>query len=108
VDALLERLNWTQIADTPLLIQSSSSDQPIPEYLLDNPTTLRTLLTSVLDITAVPRKSFFELLRHFTQDSLETEKLQEFTSLSAEGPPIHLVYMFSADKDPKHRSRRLV
>lgn len=36
-----------------------------------------------LDINSVPRRSFFALLRHFTSDELEREKLDEF--LSPEG-----------------------
>ncbi|KIM26533.1 hypothetical protein M408DRAFT_330504 [Serendipita vermifera MAFF 305830] len=85
VDALLERFGWTSMADKPLRIQQTSSSQPLPAYLLDRPTTLRNLFTSVLDISSVPRKAFFELLVHFTEDELEIGKLQEFTSLSAEG-----------------------
>lgn len=85
VDALLERFGWKELAEKPLCIEQPSSTQPLPSYLLDHPTTLRELFTSVLDITSVPRKSFFELLVHFTEDPLEIDKLREFTSLSAEG-----------------------
>jgi sulfite reductase alpha subunit-like flavoprotein len=41
------------------------------------------LFTQYLDFNAVPRRSFFEYLRHFTSDELEREKLDEF--LSREG-----------------------
>lgn len=41
-------------------------------------TTLRSLITKHAEITAVPRKSFIELLSHFTTDQLETDKLREF------------------------------
>lgn len=39
----------------------------------------------MLDISCVPRKSFFEFLVHFTADEQEREKFEEFVSLSAEG-----------------------
>ncbi|EED81903.1 predicted protein [Postia placenta Mad-698-R] len=41
------------------------------------------LLCTYLDISAVPRRSFFAMLRHFVSDKLEEEKLDEF--LSPEG-----------------------
>ncbi|XP_061655969.1 NADPH-dependent diflavin oxidoreductase 1 isoform X2 [Phyllopteryx taeniolatus] len=45
--------------------------------------TLRYLAERYLDIGAVPRRSFFELLAAFSNDELEREKLAEFSS--AEG-----------------------
>uniref|UniRef100_A0A3Q2YKF2 NADPH-dependent diflavin oxidoreductase 1 n=1 Tax=Hippocampus comes TaxID=109280 RepID=A0A3Q2YKF2_HIPCM len=50
---------------------------------LQQPCTLRYLVESYLDIAAVPRRSFFELLATFSNDELEREKLAEFSS--AEG-----------------------
>jgi sulfite reductase alpha subunit-like flavoprotein len=47
--------------------------------------TLRTLLTHHLDISAVPRRAFFELIRHFASDSQEAEKLAEFASEDGPG-----------------------
>lgn len=40
--------------------------------------TLRLLFGRYLDINAVPRKGFFALLRHFTTDEMESDKLDEF------------------------------
>ena len=45
--------------------------------------TFRDLFIKYLDIFGVPRRSFFEMLAHFTKDELQTERLQEFAS--AEG-----------------------
>ena len=45
--------------------------------------TFRDLFIKYLDISGVPRRSFFEMLAHFTEDELQTERLQEFAS--AEG-----------------------
>jgi len=43
-----------------------------------NPPTLRSLATNYLDICSVPRRSFFELLRHFSTDMAHIEKFEEF------------------------------
>jgi sulfite reductase alpha subunit-like flavoprotein len=85
VQAILERFDWLSIADSPLNIISKSIDQPLPSHLADTTATLRELFTSVLDISCVPRKSFFEWLVHFTSDTLEKEKFEEFTSLTTDG-----------------------
>nr|XP_003229785.2 PREDICTED: NADPH-dependent diflavin oxidoreductase 1 isoform X1 [Anolis carolinensis] len=47
---------------------------------LPQPCSVRHLVTHYLDITCVPRRSFFELLSHFSTDDLEREKLREFSS----------------------------
>lgn len=46
-------------------------------------TTLRTLFSRYLDISCVPRRSFFKSIRWFAQDPSESERLSEFCS--AEG-----------------------
>lgn len=50
---------------------------------MDAPVTLREILTKYVDIAAVPRRSFFEWIRHFTRDEQHREKLDEFCT--AEG-----------------------
>lgn len=42
--------------------------------------TFRELFISYLDIFGVPRRSFFEMLAHFTKDNNQTERLREFAS----------------------------
>ncbi|KAH9919058.1 riboflavin synthase domain-like protein [Fomitopsis serialis] len=76
-------------ADDPITIthilqvtQSPNTHQSLPQFLPPT-TTLRTLFTKHLDISAVPRRSFFALLRQFVSDELEAERLDEF--LSEEG-----------------------
>lgn len=86
VDIFLETLNWTNIADSPLTITtmltgsllSTTPDlgQPLPTRF--NPPTLRTLITLHLDICSVPRRSFFEMLKHFSSDEQHVEKFTEF------------------------------
>ena len=51
---------------------------------------LRHLLTHVLDITAVPQRSFFEMLSHFATEEEEREKLLELSS--AEGADLYFNY----------------
>ncbi|XP_054249288.1 NADPH-dependent diflavin oxidoreductase 1 isoform X3 [Indicator indicator] len=48
--------------------------------LLPQPCTIRHLVTHYLDISCVPRRSFFHLLSFFSTNHLEREKLQEFSS----------------------------
>ncbi|KAF8721658.1 Anamorsin-like protein 2, partial [Rhizoctonia solani] len=80
VETLLKRLGWEDDADEPIRITPNSEDRSLPLGYPrpDTPTTLRSLITKHADINSVPRKSFIELLVHFTKDKMETEKLQEF------------------------------
>jgi len=51
---------------------------------LPQPCTVRHLVESYLDIAAVPRRSFFELLSTFATNELEREKLAEFSSAAGQ------------------------
>ncbi|PPQ97555.1 hypothetical protein CVT26_002340 [Gymnopilus dilepis] len=82
VDSFLSTMSWTDSANQPIEIEQIMQDQTLPDHL-PKITTLRDLFTRFLDFNAVPRRSFFLYLRHFTTDELEREKLDEF--LSAEG-----------------------
>lgn len=75
-------MGWANVADEPFTIKHTLLDQSLPMHL-PSVLTLRTLFTKYLDINAVPRRSFFSLLRHFATDTQEKEKLEEFAS--AEG-----------------------
>jgi sulfite reductase alpha subunit-like flavoprotein len=59
------------------LLFNEHSDQTLPDHLPPS-ATLRTIFTRYLDINAVPRYGFFEILHHFAGNTLEREKLQEF------------------------------
>ncbi|XP_030631210.1 NADPH-dependent diflavin oxidoreductase 1 [Chanos chanos] len=61
------------------LTPTDSSVVSVPS-LLPQPCTIRCLVESFLDIAAVPRRSFFELLATFATNELEREKLSEFCS----------------------------
>ncbi|CAL1697805.1 unnamed protein product [Somion occarium] len=82
VESFLSSMGYANIADEPFTIEHNFPDQSLPDHLPET-ATLRQLFTRYLDITAVPKRSFFSTLRHFTTDELEREKLDEF--LSEEG-----------------------
>lgn len=85
VDQLMERMGWTDVADkrihfAPTKPISPGAFYPSPPISLSgSSTTLRTLLTEHLDITAIPRRSFISLIAHFTEDQFHRDRLLEFT-----------------------------
>jgi sulfite reductase alpha subunit-like flavoprotein len=91
VNEMLTLMGWTDVADKPVsfipgaLLQGRPEDElpapPIP-YLVNtesSPVTIRTLLTEYLDIRAIPRRSFFANIAHYTTDEQHKERLLEFT-----------------------------
>ncbi|CCX34077.1 NADPH dependent diflavin oxidoreductase-like protein 1 [Pyronema domesticum] len=83
VDHFLELQSWTHLADRPLrlLPHPSLSPDAIPPCPISTPVTpltLRTLLTHHLDITSIPRRSFFLLAASLTSDATHAERLAEF------------------------------
>ena len=85
VDQLLQRMNWMNIADTeiqftPTNVPDGGGFYPSPTVLLSAESiTLRKLLTEHLDLTAIPHRSFFSLIAHFTEDQFHKDRLLEFT-----------------------------
>ncbi|KAH8093162.1 riboflavin synthase domain-like protein [Cristinia sonorae] len=82
VDAFLICAGYANIADEEFTIEHTLTDQSLPDHM-PRTITLRTLFSRYLDINAVPRRSFFSMLRYFVSDELEKEKIDEF--LSPEG-----------------------
>jgi len=86
VSQLLRRMGWTDIADKPIHFTPKkpldrSGFYPSPPISLScTTTTLRTLLMEHLDLTAIPRRSFFSLIAHFTDDQIQKDRLLEFTN----------------------------
>ncbi|KAM4527105.1 NADPH-dependent diflavin oxidoreductase 1 [Odontesthes bonariensis] len=62
----------------------SAADKAAVPARLPRPCTVRHLVESYLDIAAVPRRSFFELLSTFATNELEREKLAEFSSAAGQ------------------------
>ena len=87
VDKLLTRMGWTAVADEEMtFVRNSNSNThdsypppPIEFRSTTIPMTLRTLLTNSLDLTAIPKRSFFSLMAHFTDDQMQKERLLDFT-----------------------------
>lgn len=92
VGEMLKLMDWSDVADKPLsfapgaLLQGRREDQlpapPIPCLAVtgSSPVTLRTLLTEYLDIRAIPRRSFFASIAHYTTDEQHKERLLDFTN----------------------------
>lgn len=85
VNLLLKHQDWTEVADKPIMFTPTMAvadaslypSPPIPS--LSETTTLRSLLTEHLDLTAIPRRSFFSWIAHFTNDQFQRGRLIEFT-----------------------------
>ncbi|XP_045923314.1 NADPH-dependent diflavin oxidoreductase 1 isoform X1 [Micropterus dolomieu] len=61
----------------------ATNDTAVPARL-PQPCSVHHLVESYLDIAAVPRRSFFELLSTFATNELEREKLAEFSSAAGQ------------------------
>ncbi|KAJ5087793.1 hypothetical protein N7456_011409 [Penicillium angulare] len=83
VQSFLDIMGWNDHADKPIsLVPAGNIPSPSPIPGLDAyPTlTLRSLLIDYLDIKAIPRRSFFSAIAHYTNDELQKERLIEFTN----------------------------
>ncbi|EDO40246.1 predicted protein [Nematostella vectensis] len=83
VDAIIERLGLTSMAQVPYDIQVMSGTKKktasIPNYI-PQPYTIKESLLTCLDIRMVPRKAFLRTLVEFTHDNNEQRRLQELCS----------------------------
>ncbi|KAF9074458.1 hypothetical protein BDP27DRAFT_1474135 [Rhodocollybia butyracea] len=79
VESFLSFMGWANTADNLLEIKHMYKDQSLPDHL-PRFATLRTIFSRYLDFNAVPRRTFFGYLRHFTSDEAEKERLDEFLS----------------------------
>lgn len=88
VDHMLELMDWRPFADQPVQFESTNKMEeadfyPVPpapsNKLHSEPLTLRKVLIHYLDIRAIPRRSFFSMIAHFTHNEMHKERLREFT-----------------------------
>jgi len=85
VDKLIALMQWESIADKTLHFAPSdpknTPSSPPPQVSPSKTAlTLRHLLTTHLDLNAIPRRSFFANLSHFTTDEFQHNRLIEFTA----------------------------
>jgi len=88
VDHFLSLMDWTSIADEPVQFKpiipatdlQAYPPPPVPNISSNSRLTIRSLLFSHLDITAIPRRTFFSQIAHFTTDQMHKERLLEFTN----------------------------
>lgn len=84
---MLELMDWNQQADQAIRFEPTGNVletdfYPRPLVTVNQQCTLltlRKLLKYHLDIRAVPRRSFFSMAAHFTNDEMHKERLLEFT-----------------------------
>ncbi|KAL2802220.1 hypothetical protein BJX63DRAFT_415647 [Aspergillus granulosus] len=86
--SLIEMMGWQEQADrlvslVPRESTRSADELPVPPIhnLGSHPRlTLRELLVNYLDIRAIPRRSFFSAIAHYTSYEMHKERLLEFTN----------------------------
>ncbi|KAL8806030.1 MAG: hypothetical protein Q9182_001562 [Xanthomendoza sp. 2 TL-2023] len=88
VGQIIELMDWVRYADQPIQFESTNKMEeadfyPVPpapfHKLHTEPLTLRKVLIHYLDLRAIPRRSFFSMIAHFTDDAMHKERLLEFT-----------------------------
>ncbi|KAL9112863.1 MAG: hypothetical protein Q9227_002940 [Pyrenula ochraceoflavens] len=88
VFSLISLMQWEHVADRPISIAPTDPNADLSQYPskpIQNPLpgsllTLRSLLINHLDITAIPRRSFFAAIAQYTSDSFQKERLLEFAN----------------------------
>lgn len=83
VQILIDLMGWKEQADKPIALVPAGdipSPSPIPGVDSHVNLTLRSLLIDYLDIKAIPRRSFFSAIAHYTNDEMHKERLHEFTN----------------------------
>ena len=87
VSTLIALMRWESVASKLLSLAptnpaadfTSYSKSPVPDPLPGGLLTLETLLTNHLDITAIPRRSFFATIAQYTKDPAQHDRLLEFS-----------------------------
>jgi len=86
VEKLITLMHWEEFADESIhFVPGSPNIIPAnPEPIVPHSTgqselTLRKLVSRHLDLNAIPRRSFFSSLAHFTTDESQHERLTEFS-----------------------------
>ncbi|TPX48248.1 hypothetical protein SeMB42_g00672 [Synchytrium endobioticum] len=83
VQEFINHCQWHDVADRPIQLIPTRADIQPPKQIVQ-PTTLRTLLTSHIDIFGRPKRYFFELASYFATNGLQAGKLREFASAAGQ------------------------
>ncbi|KAI0889046.1 riboflavin synthase domain-like protein [Annulohypoxylon maeteangense] len=85
VQALIDLMGWQDVADLPFEHRAAQLHmlytQPRNCHPLTN-STLRQLLLHNYDITAIPKRIFFQEIAFYTNDATHSERLREFSNPS--------------------------
>jgi sulfite reductase alpha subunit-like flavoprotein len=90
VQALIDLMDWNDVADKALHFKAQWPNLYLDDYLITGApglypldrTTLRELLIHNLDITAIPKRNFFNLIAQHTNDPTHRARLIEFSDHS--------------------------
>lgn len=87
VDDFLSIMKWKAIADRAVQFVPTNTKglahELFPPQFYDTKIsniTLRNFITRHLDLNAIPRRSFFAAIAHFTDDEMQKDRLVEFTN----------------------------
>ncbi|KAL4925380.1 NAPDH-dependent diflavin reductase [Aspergillus undulatus] len=88
VQSLIEMMGWQEQADQLISLVPRDNTRPTDELPtppihnlhLHAKLTIRELLINYLDIRAIPRRSFFSAIAHYTTYEMHKERLLEFTN----------------------------
>ncbi|KAI0387795.1 riboflavin synthase domain-like protein [Hypomontagnella monticulosa] len=83
VQELINLMGWQKVADLPFEHHTSREDAPYSQPRNCHPlprSTLRQLLLHNYDITAIPKRIFFQEIAFYTTDSMHQERLREFAN----------------------------
>ncbi|KAK8106208.1 NADPH-dependent FMN/FAD containing oxidoreductase [Apiospora kogelbergensis] len=83
VQALIDLMDWNDVADKPFVHWSKRKDGISIEHAPKNcypveKSTLRQLLLHNYDITAIPKRIFFDHIKFFATDQMQIQRITEF------------------------------
>ncbi|KAK8059549.1 riboflavin synthase domain-like protein [Apiospora saccharicola] len=84
VQALIDLMDWNDVADKPFVHYSVRKDGIPVEHAPKNcypvpNTTLRQLLLHNYDITAIPKRIFFDHIKFFATEEMQIQRIREFS-----------------------------
>jgi len=84
VNEFLQLVGWRELADKPVCLRIDPGSSWRLFRTLPHQSTLRHLLKTYLDFSAIPGRNFFESIYPFARNGLEKEKLQEFGTIDGQ------------------------